>query len=248
MTDTLISVMNGNFKRDEEKNFRTPIEIALDIDSEGMTTASKLYAFLELSPSNYSKWCKSNITENEFATENEDFTRFVIEYESGVGTKQREDYRLTAHFAKKLSMKGNGEKAEQAREYFTRLEEKVKQKAIDLSQLSPELQLFKQMFDTIATQQLEQKRQAAELSKINDNVKELQAKIETHNEDYYTVAGYASLRGIKVDISKANMFGRKCSKLSKNYGYDVGKTKDPRFGTVNTYHVDISKEVFKEVA
>lgn len=27
---------------------RTPIEIALDIDSDGMTTARKLYAFLEL--------------------------------------------------------------------------------------------------------------------------------------------------------------------------------------------------------
>ena len=35
-------------------DIRTPIEIALDIDSEGMTTARKLYEFLELDSRNYS--------------------------------------------------------------------------------------------------------------------------------------------------------------------------------------------------
>ena len=54
---------------------QTPIEIALGIDEKGMTTARKLYEFLELNPSNYSKWLKRNITENEFAVMGEDFTR-----------------------------------------------------------------------------------------------------------------------------------------------------------------------------
>lgn len=57
---------------------QTPIEIALGIDEEGMTTARKLYAFLELDSSNYSRWCKSNITGNEFAEENVDYWAFVI--------------------------------------------------------------------------------------------------------------------------------------------------------------------------
>ena len=47
----------------------TPIEIALGIDNEGRTTATKLYDFLELNPSNYSKWFRKNILENEFAEE-----------------------------------------------------------------------------------------------------------------------------------------------------------------------------------
>lgn len=92
---------------------RTPIEIALDIDSEGMTTARKLYEFLELAPQHYARWCKSNITENEFAEENVDYWAFTINGEWG--GQATTDYRLTAHFAKKLSVKGNGEKAEQAR-------------------------------------------------------------------------------------------------------------------------------------
>ena len=45
-------------------SFLTPIEVELGVDENGMTTAKKLYSFLELSPSNYSKWCKTNITEN----------------------------------------------------------------------------------------------------------------------------------------------------------------------------------------
>lgn len=154
---------------------RTPIEIALDIDSEGMTTAKKLYSFLELNPSNYSKWCKTNITENEFATENEDYRAFVLNDERNFNPNPTTDYRLTAHFAKKLSLKGNGEKAEQAREYFTTIEERVKEKAIQHSNLSPQLKLFQQMFEAVAAQE-QAAREAKELAQkavtTTDNIKE----------------------------------------------------------------------------
>lgn len=149
-------------------DMRTPIEIALDIDSEGMTTAKKLYEFLELDSSHYSRWCKNNITENEFAEENVDYWAFAINGEWG--GQATTDYKLTAHFAKKLSVKGNSAKAEEAREYFTRLEEKVKQKAIDLSQLSPELQMFNKIFQSVAQQQLEQKRQAEQIERVEQTV------------------------------------------------------------------------------
>ena len=152
----------------ESAKMQTPIEIALGIDEDGMTTAKKLYEFLELDSRNYSRWCKSNITENEFADENIDYWAFVINEEWG--GQATTDYKITAHFAKKLSMKGNGERAEQAREYFARLEEKVKQKAIDLSQLSPELQMFQKIFNSVAQQQLEQKRQAEKLDHVEQRV------------------------------------------------------------------------------
>lgn len=95
---------------------KTPIEIALQIDSDGMTTASKLYAFLELNPSNFASWCRRNITRNKFATENEDYIVFVVENENPkLGGRPKTDYKLTSEFAKKLSMTGNTEKHEQAR-------------------------------------------------------------------------------------------------------------------------------------
>lgn len=123
----------------QNKDIRTPIEVALDVDKNGMTTAKKLYEFLELNPAHFARWFRTNIIENEFAEENVDFKPFTINGEWGGQATQ--DAKITAHFAKKLSCKGNGEKAEQAREYFTTLEERVKQKAIDIEQLAPQTQL-----------------------------------------------------------------------------------------------------------
>ena len=226
----------------ENSKLQTPIEIALGIDENGMTTARKLYAFLELNPAHYARWFKSNITDNEFAEENIDFMPFTINGECGGQATQ--DARLTAHFAKKLSCKGNGERAEQAREYFSTLDDKIKEVAINRQQLSPQMQMLMAMVESQARQELEQKRQAEQINQLADGMKQLESRMATHNEDYYTIAGYASLRGLNVDINRANMLGRKASNVSRKYGYEIGKVQDPWFGTVNTYHVDILKSVF----
>ncbi len=161
---------------------QTPIEIALGIDDDGCTTAKNLYEFLGMDSKNYARWCKSNIVENEFATENEDFFPFVINEERNFNPKPTTDYRLTAHFAKKLCMKATGEKGEQAREYFTRLEEKAKQLAIDKKQLSPELQMFSKIFESVAKAELEQKRQAERIEKVEQKQNALNDVFKARNE------------------------------------------------------------------
>ena len=65
--------------------------------------------------SNYSRWVKTNITENPFAEENTDYF-----YSSSMTSEQKrgnfsQDFKLTANFAKKLSMQGKTERAKQAR-------------------------------------------------------------------------------------------------------------------------------------
>lgn len=168
---------------------RTPIEIALDIDSDNMTTAKKLYAFLELAPQNYARWCKTNITDNEFAEENVDYWAFFINEENSsskkslTGRGNTDDYKLTAHFAKKLSVKGNSARAEEAREYFTTLEEKVKQKAIDRTQLSPQLQSLFGLIETQARQELEQKRQAEQLNRIEHRQQIITEALSNNSDD-----------------------------------------------------------------
>ena len=52
---------------------KTPIEIALEIDEDGYTTASSIYKWLELAPSNFARWCKTNIVENPFFEEGVDY-------------------------------------------------------------------------------------------------------------------------------------------------------------------------------
>lgn len=86
------------------------------------------------------------------------------------------------------------------------------------------------------------KRQTA----LESEVKTLAAKIEKSPTDYFTVAGFASLRGIKLGNSDANKGGRIASKLSREYGYPINKAHSELFGEVNTYHIDILNELFDE--
>ena len=154
-----------------EPEFQTPIEIALGVDENGMTTARKLYEFLNLNPAHYSRWCKKNITDNEFAEENVDFWVFTLNGENPLGGRPTQDFKLTAHFAKKLSMKGNSARAEEAREYFTRIEEKTKQLLINRSNLSPQMQLITMLVESMSRQELEQKEQAKRLTELENSQK-----------------------------------------------------------------------------
>jgi len=129
----------------------TPIEIALGVDEQGRTTARKLYDFLGLAKGQFSRWCKTNILENEFAEEGIDYEGFDINVEGNIV----KDYRLTASFAKKLSMTAKNERGEQAREYFVRAEDKLKEVAIQVSKRPPEMQMFKALFDQQAKQYIE---------------------------------------------------------------------------------------------
>lgn len=206
----------------ETTKMQTPIEIALGVDENGMTTAKKLYEFLELDSRNYSRWCKSNITENEFAEENVDYWAFVINEEWGGRTTT--DYKLTAHFAKKLSMKGNGTKAEEARDYFTTLEERVKQKVVDLNQLSPELQMFQKIFNSVAEQQLEQKRQAEQINHVEQRVENIREVVALDTTSWRDDTGNI-LRKISMEFGGGQAYSQVRAKsyelLSKRMGVNL---------------------------
>lgn len=81
--------------------------------------------------------------------------------------------------------------------------------------------------------------------KHEHRIEEIEAKLITHSSEYYTIAGYASLKNRRIDVTQANLLGRKAVKLSKEYGYDIDKINDPRFGTVNAYHIDILEMTFR---
>lgn len=104
----------------------TPIEIALGIDEDGRTTAKKLYEFLELGISHYAKWFKRNILENDFAEENTDYWVFAPQGENLYGGRPTQDAKLTASFAKKISMTQKNQKGEAARNYFVGVEDGAK--------------------------------------------------------------------------------------------------------------------------
>lgn len=156
-----------------ETTTKTPIEIALGIDENGMTTARQLYEFLGLAKSQFSRWAKANILENAFAEENVDYQGFDINVE-GNPTK---DYKLTSDFAKKLSMTAKNEKGEQARNYFVSIENKAKQTAIELNNLSPELRLLIQM-------ETQQKEQAKQIEKVKREVRGIRDVVAINHIDW----------------------------------------------------------------
>lgn len=94
---------------------KTPIEIALQIDDEGFTTAKRLYSWLEMDSSHYSRWCKKYILDNPFAEVGVDYS--PLKASKGRGNFA-DDYKISSALAKKLSMQQRTERGEQARNYF----------------------------------------------------------------------------------------------------------------------------------
>lgn len=139
----------------------------MGIDENGMTTARKLYEYLELAKGQFARWAKTNILDNTFAEENTDYWGFDIDVEGNM----TRDYKLTAHFAKKLSMTQKNQKGEEAREYFTKVEDGAKEMVLRMQKMSPQLQFMINMEMEQKRQKAEQERQAEELLKVRENQK-----------------------------------------------------------------------------
>lgn len=207
----------------------TPIEIALGIDKNGMTTASRLYLFLELNPSNFTKWCKRNITDNKFADENIDYVRIVIEYESAIKGKTKADYKLTADFAKKLSMTGNTDKHEQARNYFIACEQGLK---IATHKLQSDSQIdIKPITDAITTLTQSISTMVTNMSTMQEDIQELKQSQRNRYllEKRYPSAWYKKIAPKykmlmeRFDCSRKELYSNIYKELEDSYDVDINQ-------------------------
>lgn len=218
---------------------QTPIEIALQIDEDGMTKASKLYKFLELEPKNFSRWCNTNIKNNKFAIEGDDYIVFVIQEENPKGGRPKTDYKLTSDFAKKLSMTGNTERHEQARSYFIACEQGLKI-ATQKLQLSNFID-FKPLTDTIIilTNSIAQVQhdiselknfQQTEQNKCIQDKKSPSAYFKRMNPKYKMLTDYYGCSRTKLysEIYKAleDMYDVDIDQLYEEYCYENRLSKD----------------------
>lgn len=90
-----------------------------------MTSLKNLYEFLELESKNYSRWCKRNIINNPFSTENVDYI-IVRQIEERPNPNPTFEYKLISDFAKQLSMTVKNERGQEARQYFIACEQGLK--------------------------------------------------------------------------------------------------------------------------
>ena len=95
-----------------------------------------------------------------------------------------------------------------------------------------------------AVVELERKQQENE--KRFRAIEAKQKAIEDSVQDF-TIMAYANYMSIPLDLKTAKRLGMKAAKLSRKKGYPIGKVRDPRFGTVNTYHEDILETIFESM-
>ena len=78
---------------------------------------------------------------------------------------------------------------------------------------------------------------------IAERVEELEAKITSVDDHYYTIAGYCSLIKKPCPLHLAKEWGKQATALSRQKDMPTGVAHDERYGRVRTYHQDILKEV-----
>ncbi len=100
----------------------------------------------------------------------------------------------------------------------------------------------------LIVEQLEQQDQfnekvKNELEITAQRLDELEAKIVSVDDNYYTIAGYCSLMKKPCPLHLAKEWGKSATALSKQQNIPTGTAHDERYGMVRTYHKDVLKAV-----
>jgi len=89
-------------------------------------------------------------------------------------------------------------------------------------------------------------RSAQALKNLETRVHTLESKthINSGQTGYWTITAWCKLNRYPISLDEAMRKGREASKLSNEWGAEVGKVHDERFGIVNSYREDVLSEVF----
>lgn len=130
---------------------------------EKLVDARELHEFLEVGD-RFDQWIQRRIEKYGFV-ENLDFCTILCKTEG----RPRTDYILKLDMAKEIAMVENNAKGRVARRYFIEVEKKYRQ-LVDISNLSPELQMFNHMFKAVANIEISQKQLEDQVNTIKDTI------------------------------------------------------------------------------
>lgn len=199
---------------------KTPIEVALQIDENGMTSLKNLYEFLELDLKNYSRWCKRNISENPFATENIDYI-VVRQSEERFNPKPTCDYLLTSDFAKQLSMTVKNERGQQARQYFIACEQGLKIAANKLQNQTLNLQPLADAITTLTNNVLSMQKDIQDLQQAQRNRYLLEKRYPS--AWYKRIAPKYKMLMEYFDCSRSELYSNIYKELEDLYDIDINQ-------------------------
>lgn len=202
--------------------------------------ARDLHAVLE-SKTDFSNWIKRRLEETD-AVENVDFIVFTKNGENSNGGRPQVEYILSTDIAKEIAMLERNEIGKKVRRYFIEAEKAYKRDKTAVSQLDymqMQLNLMK-----------EQDRKIHELEDKTDEIHKEQLKTKHNinrllsNDRYMTIIAFMNLYGISQKGHHIPSLGKKAKKLSIEQGAFMGAVIDPRYGRVNTYDIEILKQLF----
>lgn len=206
--------------------------------------ARDLHEVLE-SDTKFSDWIKRRLDETD-AILNADYIivsqkrETITEY--GKKASIITEYILTTDIAKEIAMMERNEKGKQVRRYFIEVEKAYKRDKVAVSQLDHmqiQLNYLK-----------EQDRKIHELENKTDEIHKEQLKAKhninriLNNDNYMTLIAYMNLNGISQKGYHIPSLGKKAKKMSDEQGAFMGAVIDPRYGRINTYSVEILKQIF----
>lgn len=197
-------------------------------------SARELHKALEIGR-DFSSWIKPIL---EDFIEDLDYLVFPETGENPNGGRPSIEYAVSMDVAKHISMLSRTPKGKEIRRYFIECEKRLKEPKSMAEIALMHCQLLVKL-------EQEQKIINEKQASLEHAVKKITAKQTAFEEglSYFTVLGYAAYRGITVDLSMAQKIGKEASRLSKEKDMPIDRTKDARFGMVNSYHEKILDEI-----
>lgn len=136
---------------------------------EKVVYGTELHAALEVR-TKYTDWVSRRFGECD-AVENKDFqTCFSNLGSENHGGQNKKEHIIKLDTAKEMAMLERNEIGKRVRKYFIEVEKKYKSADIDLEQLDPQTRLMNLLVQSISRQELEQKRQAEQIAKVEEKV------------------------------------------------------------------------------
>jgi len=133
---------------------------------------------------------------------------------------------------------------------YDRIEELLKIGKTELKNHSPGMEMIRairMIADRLEYHERDIEQLKTGLQDVKDYVGDLEAKILSIDENYYAISGYCAKHGILCPLDKAQSWGLQATRLSKQKRVAIGKAYDAKYGDINTYHLDILNEIFKNL-
>lgn len=192
-----------------------------------VVSARELHAFLE-AKERFGAWFER---QSQYGfVENIDFVGCKVF--NTLANQELDDFAITIDCAKEISMIQRSDKGKQARLYFIECEKQLTKPMSQIDILVQSVQLLQEQskrIDNVEAQLLEIK-----------NKPQINAPIE-----HFSIMGYCRNIHKQISIEEAKTYGAKCRKMCNELGMVIGKVPDPRFGSVNTYPLDVLNQIIK---